>query len=251
MRTRWPFALAAALSLWAFGAAAQPAPPCAPGAVSPAYAAADARPNVGVWRDLTLSFGGACPEVLDGPADLVVALSGQFSHGGTRHDLAARVGRISATEGLSYWSVTSGAWRTLISEASALSAPDTGARRGDFSAAEVLSGRPLYLMQRDTRSSGVNLYALQGRPLDGGGFMFWIVNLSDIRFLLARLFEPGGLISAHVFTPLRGDIWGYYSLTVAKDGITRGRAASFVNRAAAFERHFTGESRTGAAPLAP
>lgn len=238
-------------TLWACAVAAQPAPPCAPGAVSPDYAALDAPPRVAVWRDLTIAFGGACPAALEGPAELVVALAGQFFHGGTRDDLAARVGRISATEDLPYWSVTSGDWRTLISEAAALSRPDASTRRADFTAAEMLSGRPLYLMQRDTRSSGTNVYALQGRPLPGGGFVFWIINLSEIRFLLARLFEPQALISAHVFTPLEGEVWGYYSLTVAKRGVTRGRAASFVNRAAAFERHFTGVPPTGEAPLAP
>ncbi|MFQ6550685.1 hypothetical protein AADZ90_022345 [Aestuariibius sp. 2305UL40-4] len=58
---------------------------------------------MGTWKDVTLTLGGACPDMLDGPARLVVALSSQFIHDGTVEDLAARIGSVCSLEELKYW----------------------------------------------------------------------------------------------------------------------------------------------------
>lgn len=234
-------------------AVAGPVPACLGPDVDPvpAYAAPGAPPNVGVWRDVSLDFGGSCPEALNGPADLVVALSGRFRHDGTIEDLAARVGAVSSLEGLPYWSVTDGEWRPLISLSHAIDTPASTGPRPDYTAAEVLSGRTLYMAQRDTRSHGLTVYALQATAPAEGQLVVTITNQGPIRFLLATLFEPQALTSTAVFTRLRGDEWGYYGLMMAAENSVSGREASFINRAAAFARHFTGQRPDAQPPLAP
>lgn len=249
-------ALALAMIVSGMGASgraeATPVLPCTQGAaVVPGYASVAQAPAVAVWRDQVLAFGPGCPAALTGQADLVVAVSRAFRHGGTVEDLARRVGAISALDGLQYWSTTDGAWRELISQSQALSGPRMEETRGDYSARDVMGGGTLFMTQRDTRSSGGNLYVLTGAVQ--GQDQLWVstVNLTAIRFLAATVFPPETLVSTHVFTRLEGDVWGYYGLIVVKPrGRTRG-VSSFINRAAAFERFLTGRSPTAEPPLAP
>jgi len=233
--------------------AAGPVPPCASasGPPEPAYGPPGEPPRVGVWSSVSLSFGGDCPDILNGPAGSVVALSGQFRHEGTIEDLAARAGAVSAVEGVRYWSVSSGDWRPLVTLSRALEGPGSTRTRPDFNAAEVLGGRKLYLAQRDGRSHGLNVYSMTALAPDRDRLVLTTVNETGIRFLVATLFEPRSLISVVTVTRLGGDMWGYYGLLVAKDGAGRGREASLVNRAAAFQRYLTGQSSDGAPPLAP
>ena len=142
---------------------AQPVPPCIAPQVPPvpAWSEAAAAPNLGVWHEVALDLGASCPRALDGPAELVVALATRFRHEGGVAELAERVGAISALEGLPYWSVSDGRWRPLISVSHAIASAGETDPRPDFSAAEVLSGRTLYTAQRDTRSHGLNIHALQ------------------------------------------------------------------------------------------
>jgi hypothetical protein len=48
-----------------------------------------------------------------------------------------------------------------VTEASALSAPDSDRRRADFTAAEMASGEDLFFAQSDNRSSKEVLYRLR------------------------------------------------------------------------------------------
>src|SRR6056297_2044354 len=164
---------------------------------------------------------------------------------------AARAGAVSAVEGVRYWSVSSGDWRPLVTLSRALEGPGSTRTRPDFNAAEVLGGRKLYLAQRDGRSHGLNVYSMTALAPDRDRLVLTTVNETGIRFLVATLFEPRSLISVVTVTRLGGDMWGYYGLLVAKDGAGRGREASLVNRAAAFQRYLTGQSSDGAPPLAP
>lgn len=243
------FLLAASVPV---AAPAEPVPPCLDrGTASfPAYAEPGAEPNVGVWRDVSLNFGGACPDVLDGPAALVVALSGQFRHDGGVEDLAARIGAVSALEGLPYWSVSDGRWRPLVSVSHAIDSPASTEPRPDYTAADVLSGRTLYMAQRDTRSHGLNVYALQAASPAEDLLLVTITNSTAIRFLVATVFEPQALVSTLVLTRISGDAWGYFGLMVVRESSLPIRAASFVNRAAALARFFTGQRPDAEPPLA-
>lgn len=227
-------------------------PPCVPGArVVPGYVSEAQTPAVAVWRDQVLAFGSGCPAALNGQADLVIAVSRAFRHSGSVEDLARRVGAVSALDGLQYWSATDGAWRELISQSQALSGPRVEETRGDFSAQDVMGGGTLFMTQRDTRSSGGNLYALSGAVQGRDQLSVTTVNLTAIRFLVATVFAPETLVSTHVFTRLDGYVWGYYGLIVVKPGGRTRGVASFINRAAAFERFLTGRSPTAEPPLAP
>ena len=229
-----------------------PIPPCKSAAskIVPEYGAVNAAPSVDVWKNTNLELGRACPRALSGPAELVVALSSRFVHSGNVEDLASRIGAVSSLKGLKYWSVTDRGWRVLVSQSNALDDLNTLRERPDFTAGEVLSGKTLFMVQRDTRSTGRNFYAIQATTAKGQQLAVLIVNLTDIRFLLGTLFERQALVSAHFFTQLHGSEWGYYGLTVAKKGAVEGKTASFINRAAAFERFITGEQPDVEPPLA-
>lgn len=232
-------------------AMAEPLPPCAAvgSTVKPAYAPVETGPAVGSWRDITLGVGDGCPAALNGSAELVVAMSRRFIHDGSVNDLAARVGAVSALEGLRYWSVTAGGWRDLIVQSHAMLELDGGQRRQDYSAPEVLSGRTLFIAQSDSRSSGLNTYSLTASSVTEDQMVVTLVNQTNIRFLLAPLFPKQALVSVHFFTRLSGNEWGYYSLTMVREAGLSGNIASYVNRAAAFERFYTGRQSDGEPPV--
>jgi len=241
------------LVLQASAAAGGPVAPCSRAALQeiPSYGPLDGPPAVAVWRDVTLDGDRGCPDGLRGPMALVVALAGRFRAPGTLEDMAQRAGAISQTAGLRYWSVTDGAWRTLLSEAFALEGPDLERRRPDFSATELLSGRALYTAQRDTRSTDLNLYRLLGRRVDARRLIVESKNLSPIRFLIFELFAPGALQAAHRLEQLAPGVWGYYGVSAVRGGAFDSEAKSFVNRAAAYYRYLAGVPGDREPPLAP
>ena len=228
-----------------------PMPPCRPGdpAPEPAFAALGAPPAVSVWRSVALGAGDCFVE-LDGPMDLTVALSVRFRISGGIEEIATRAGAISHMIGMQYWSVTDGGWRELVSAAYAVSDPENRVRRGNFTAAEVLSGRTLYFVQDDSRSSGLNLYRLTARRVGVDGLAVEFVNMASIRYLLVPLFDPGALISLQVVRHLQGDEWGYYGLSAVRTGGGSSHERSWINRAAAYQRLLMDEPTDGASPLA-
>ncbi len=231
---------------------AQPVPPCAPGeaAVTPFYGAPAGPPAVRTWRDLEIDGSYPCLAPLRGRNALVVALAGRFEGPASSDDIAARIGAISATEGLVYWSTTDQQWRTLVSDAYAIDDPDARHRRPDFTAAEVTSGRTLYFGQNDTRSTGLNVYSLTARSAAPGRLAVEIVNVTAIRFTFVTLFEADSLRSLHFFERLDGNGWGYYGISAVRAGSVAGHENSFVNRAGAFYRFLTGAPADAEPPLA-
>ncbi len=228
-----------------------PQPPCGPGDMPfPAYAAPDAPPAVATWRDLVLPGEGACFGQLAGPTAVVVALAGRFRFGGSLDDLAARIGAISKTAGLRYWSTGEQKWRRLISEAWALSGPEVAARRQDFTAAEIRTPGRRYFAQNDTRSTGANLYSLITRPSAPDRLAVEIANESPLSLSLLRLFDEAELLSLVMVEHLGGDLWGYYGVMAARDSAAEGYEKSLVNRAAAFQRFLLERPGDDAPPLA-
>jgi len=257
-RTERRIAAAAACAALAFllsgtAAAGGPAAPCASVEAQqvPSYGPIDGPPAVSIWHDVALGEGWGCLDAFRGRMALVVTLAGRFRAPGTLEDMAQRVGAISRTEGLRYWSVTDGAWRTLLSEAFALEGPDLERRRPDFSATELLSGRALYTAQRDTRSTDLNLYRLLGRRVDARRLIVESKNLSPIRFLVFELFAPGALQAVHSLQQLEPGVWGYYGVSAVRGGAFDSEAKSFVNRAAAYYRYLAGVPSDRDPPLAP
>lgn len=248
------FALAVAFSMipGSSFADAEPKPPCGTSqhASYPRYGQLGGPPVVGTWHNITLRLGKNCPSRLNGPAELVIVLTGRFIHTGTLENLATRIGAISAMEKLKYWSVTDGKWRTLISEAFAVDNAESLSPRSDFTADEILGGRTLFMAQRDTRSTGLNYYALTVATHDRDHLSVSFVNLTDIRFLLATLFKKRTLISSYFLTRLSGNEWGYYSMTVVRDRAVKGGEKSLINRAAAYLRFVFGQQSDKNLPIA-
>ena len=128
---------------------------------------------------------------MQAPAALAIALAGRFAHAGSSDQIAARLGAISQTNGLPYWSVTDGEWRTLVSDAFALdssvsdaarpSAARPNAARTDFTGQEMLSGQTLFFAQNDTRSWGLNLYSIRSIEASADRLVFESDNISPIK----------------------------------------------------------------------
>jgi hypothetical protein len=232
---------------------AAPPPLCpAPGATTyPPYGAPGEPPNVAVWRDLDMAPGAGCEGLFQAPANLAIALAGSFRHDGSLEDLAARIGAISLTKGLRYWSTTDQEWRVLVSEAFALPGPAAETARPDFTAGEILGGRRLYFAQDDTRSTGLNVYALAATRVGPERLGFEIVNLTPIRLAFLTLFEAQALRSVHFIERAEGELWHYYGLSTVQSESVAGHEESFINRAAAFYRFLIGEPPDQAPPLAP
>jgi hypothetical protein len=229
---------------------APPRPPCAAGAPLPAYAEVEAAPAVAIWHDLEFIDGPDCLGRLQGRMKLVAALAARFRHDGSLDDLAARLGDVSKTIGLIYWSTGEQKWRNLISDAAALTQADPGARRHDFTAEELRSGETLWFMQNDTRSTGENLYSLRSLASEDDRLVVEVVNESAIVFTFVTLFSARDLYSLHFLQRLDGDIWGYYGLAAMREGSVSDYEKSMVNRAAAYYRFLIGRPGDSGEPLA-
>jgi hypothetical protein len=244
----------------AIPAAAQDAPsvPCTTEVTAvPAFGPLGAPPAVAAWRDIDVA-PVPCIDMLKagGRPELVVAMAGRFVADASLEALAARVGAITETEGLMYWSTTDGNWRTLIEASHAVTGPDGKTARADFTAAEMLSGRTLYFMQQDSRSTSDNVYAMTGRRLGPDRFVVEAVNVTPIRVFFITMFAPKSVVAAHIFARVedRGDgsaTWAYYGVSAAETVPLGGQERSFINRAAALYRFFAGRPGDRDPPLAP
>ena len=208
-------------------------------------------PRVATWRDIGPNSGADCEGLFQEPMALVIALAGRFRHAGSVEDIASRIGAISSTRGLTYWSTTEQRWRVLISEAFALEGPDADMARPNFTADEILSGQTLFFVQNDTRSTGINIYGITAHSADRDHLSFRIINITPVRLWFLTLFKPRTLLSVHFVERLDRDVWSYYGISAVKSGPVDGHEKSFINRKAAFYRFLIGEPTDQAPPLGP
>ena len=222
-----------------------PHPPCGTPPV-PGYAAVDAAPAVlvisgsdlGAWKPPSCVGWSAQGD------GVLVALSGRFAYKGSTDDLLKRFGAISTLKGLKYWSVTDGGWRTLITSAEALEAPESGHSRPDFTLAEMKSGKDLYFAQQDNRTSEEVVYRMQVRDLSANGFVVAVENVTPVRSYMLTLFDPGELLSVQFVERESPGVYGYYGLAFAGESLASSIAlpqASYVNRALALYGQLTGK----------
>lgn len=187
---------------------------------------------------------------------VLVALAGriQIAQSSGADQLLGRFGAVSALREARYWSVSDGAWRPLVTDASALDGPNPARRRRDFAAAELAGGRDAYFVQRDGRSSDGVVYRLRVLQNGQDELVVQTENVTPIRLVLVTLFQPGTLQTVHFLHRLSPTSWGYYSLTrTTEEGsssLAGGHAASYVNRAAAFFRFVAGVPTDRDPPLA-
>lgn len=232
--------LAAALAV----VAAQAAPlACGAAALAP-YPAAGAAPTVQTWTDTVAEAGASprpdCTGLRSREFVLLVAVSGRFAHAGPADALLARVGAVSATKGMTYWSQTDQRREVLITDAAAVDGPETLKRRADFSPAELRTGQPLYFVQHDNRATNDVPYQLRLRAASALGWSVTYENVGPIKAYLLTLFGPGDVQSVITLEQLAPGQWGYRSLTgirqVSIGQVDRYRA-SYANRAVAMFEH--------------
>lgn len=230
-------------------------PPCGLPPI-PAYAAPAAPPNVVVWRRNgaagEMAFA-ACRGLRAGTFKVVVAVAGSFRHEGGAEELLALFGRISALRGVRYWSVSDGAWRPLVDDASALGGPESRRRRGDFTAAELRPGSAIYFEQTESRLSASAIYRMRVLEFGADRVVVETENVSTVRIAFFPLAAPGETRAAHFLTRISPGVWGYYGLALSaqEPGALFGvRDASLINRAAALYRHFAGIPTDREPPLA-
>jgi hypothetical protein len=229
----------------------RPRPPCSSLSPAPAYAAPGASPNIRVWTSADLGSTWTPPACTGWGAKsdgVLVAVSGQFPFRGSASDLLKRFGAISALTGLRYWSVTEAGWRTLITHATALQGPDATRPRPDFTVAEMRSGADLYFTEADNRASGEIVYRMRLKSFGPNSFVVAIENASPVKRFYLTLFEPGDLQSVHFLERMGARAWAYHGLAWAGEHLPSRLAvpkASYVNRALALYRYFTGAPAGG------
>lgn len=242
-----------------------PRPPCGMEASFPAYPAEAAPGNapalVRAWQEggLPRWTPPACTGWTSNNGQgfrTLVALAGRITlpQGSGAGDLLGRFAAVSKLRSARYWSVSDGAWRPLVTDASALDDPNRKRRRPDFSASELADGRDAYFVQDDGRSPDGVVYRLRVRESGPDRLVVQIENFTPVRLLVVTLFEPGALQAVYFLQRLSPMSWGYYSLSrTTKNGsssLAVGHEASYVNRAAAVYRFIAGASTDHEPPLA-
>lgn len=232
-------ALAVLASMGALAAeSTAPRPPCGPDAPVPAYGAAKA-PAIESWSRLEWSPPD-CLAWSDSRYKFVIAVAGRIE----ARDATAvlnRLGAVSTSRGLMYWSVTESAWRVLIEDASALSS--VGERREDFAPSEIREGATLDFVEKDNRSDEPVTYAMHVLELKPGRILVETENVTPIKALLATLFPPATLRTAYILTRIDSHTWGFYVISAATErasGLVSLAKASYENRAKALFAHFAG-----------
>lgn len=244
----------AVLLAWSSALLAQndaPQPPCGR-PPQPSYSRIGEQPNVRVWGEGSLAswIPPPCTGWTVGAGNLLVALAGTFNYAGSVDGLLDRFGAVSAVRGIRYWSVTDNDWRVLITETAGLDGPESNHRRPDFTASEMKLGLDLYFVQRDSRTTGEIVYKMRVREAGADHLVVEMQNVTPVRKFIVTLFGPGEIKFLYFLDRRAGRSWSVFALLSANSSFAESNAASFINRAAAFYRHFTGVPTDGAPPLA-
>ena len=166
----------------------------------------------------------------------------RFRYTAGAEGLLRRIGAISELAGMRYWSTTHKQWQTLIVSAHALTAPQAGGRRQNFTPEEMTPGKALYLEQSDNLS-GTAIYRMRIAEATANRIVFDLENVSTMRYLFLTLFSPGEMQSIYFLDRESDNVWRYYSIARTGRNASRlaaGHAASSINRAVAFYRSLVG-----------
>lgn len=230
-----------------------PAPPCK-GAVSPVLPSYGDPPNMRSWKgeDLAGWAPPACARWATAPLARLTAVAASFRFSGSADDLLGRFAAISSWRGIQYWSITDKSWETLITDSAAVGDEAGDNRRPDFTVAELKTGKDLYFVQRDNRSSADVTYRMRVAESGPDRFTIDIENVSSVWLFVLPIYAPGDLVSTYFIERVSPTVWGYYSLWgVRSSGAGRDQAASYANRALAIYRHVAGVTSDRSAAPSP
>jgi hypothetical protein len=236
-------------------AEALPQPPCESATVPP-YPDLANSPAVKYWGHTESGsdwIPPACTEWTDAGFTTLVATAARFHHDSGIEELLRRVGAISSHVGIRYWSTTHKRWRTLITDAHALSGASGDLRRADFTPGEMTEGKILYFQQEDNLS-GKAIYRMRIRSVSPDRLVVDTENIGDVRYLWMPIFHPGELQSITFLDRESQDVWRYYSIMrTGKNAspLAAGYEASSINRAVAFYRYLAGIPTDKEPPASP
>jgi len=224
--------------LQAWPAETLPVPPCGTDTPVPSPSTDPKSPEVDVWTNVDwtpspcLSWGAGryrFVSVITGPSDAVNA-----------DDLLRRLGAISATTGLQYFSVTENTWLVLVENATALAGVDDRAGRPDFTPREMRTGAPLYFREKDNRLSQPTDYRMRVLKATEDEIIAETTNLTPIESFGLTLFPPSSLHFGYVARRLPARGWILYLVSAADAAasalVVLGRD-SYLNRATALYGH--------------
>jgi hypothetical protein len=217
--------------------------PCVNSATSPTPPFSNP-PHFRIWhrRDFGNWQPPACFGWPPGDFSIVTAISGEFAFDGTGEDLLARIGAVSAFTGIKYWSAGDERWKTFITDSTALSGPDPKARRPDFTLDELKSGRDLYFLRADDRTSRPVLYRLWVSEAGPDRVVVHIGNASPVMVFIITAFDTGDIRSTYILEKIAPGRWGYYAMTLLLEGalVLGNQDESYMVRNVAIFRHLTG-----------
>lgn len=245
--------LAAAL---AAPAGAQPRPPCDAAAL-PDYVPLDAPLAFQIWRPQDLAAGWApppCTHWSKRDFSALIAVAGRIGGVPSTEDLLRRLGAVSQSGDVVYWSHSRQRWRPLFEETYALEGPEPDLRRDDFDLAELSVGRDYYLWQKENAAVSGTVLRVRFHAIAPDRLVLEQVNVTDTRFLLVPLLDAGDYEALIFLTRERDDIWTYYHIIRYGDGddaFTESHRASLLNRADALFRYLGGLPSDATEPLAP
>ncbi len=234
---------------------ANPQPPCASEAI-PGYPKLGEPPAIA----LRTASGGSwtppeCTRWHEKSATLVLGLAGRLTSPGGADAMLAKFGAISSLRSIRYWSVTEKKWTDLFVRANALEGAAPDKTRGDFSAADLRSGRDLYVLAVDNRSGGQTISRLHVSELGHEQLVIEVDNVNPLRWSFVTFTGPGNLQTWYFLVHESGDVWRYYSFTRVLYASRLFSAIvpyeSYVNRAVAMYRYIGGVPTDIDPPAAP
>ncbi len=180
----------------------------------PAYPAPDRPALVQSWLQDGRQDGPPpdCSGLPGRDFELLVRITAGYAAPGDLDAQLARVGRVSALKGASYWSFSDRQRLVLFQEAYAVDQPTSLRQRADFSPAELRSGAELYFAHSDNRSSHLLPFSLRLRKIAAESFEVQIENLTDLRYMGLTLVASHEMQWSVAVERLGPGRWGYRSL---------------------------------------
>jgi len=230
-------------------ALAGPMPPCGTDPTPP-FGVLNGPPRAGIWTADELHKEGWRPAAClnwSGESKLVTAVASRFSAG---HDVASRLGTVSAWPDIRYWSLSKQRWLPLVLAASAVDA--AGHRLGDVPLAGLAAGRDSLFVESD-ENTGEATYRMRVLERGNGRIVVATENVTPIKISVLTAFEPGALQTVTFVTRETGSDWSTYQITRVGSGgssLVLGHKGSFLNRLEAVRRHLAGRATDQDPPLA-
>jgi len=224
------------------GLSAAPTPPCG-GQSHQSFASLGEPPAVQVWEVDELPSDwrpAACSGIERRDGAVLVAVAGRFESPLDGRQLLAKLGTVSEHTTIDYWSVSDRRWRPLLEEAYALKGPDRQLARGDFTFAELESGKTLHLLYDDAEPVGPVVNSVEIVAVDDASFTITSRNLTTARLIGLPIAAPGD-ISSYLSVEHEGDdVYRYFALHSSALSMPLLRKSNQINRAVAVYHYIAG-----------